>query len=195
MKKGVQMNRLVLMLVPLLASLIGLSVDVRATAAADPLEARVTIAFSQAPAADVINFLAAAAGVKPEIAAGAMRPVTITLTNVKLGTALNAVCDNALCSWQFSGLLKVTPLPSESSALLPPRVSFELWDVSPTDVFRALASAIGAAVTIEPGLPNDPVSFNFKNAPTPEVLNMLCNMLHCAWDFEPARGLRVMQKR
>jgi hypothetical protein len=100
-----------------------------------------------------------------------------------------------LCSWQFSGLLKVTPLPSESSALLPPRVSFELWDVSPTDVFRALASAIGAAVTIEPGLPNDPVSFNFKNAPTPEVLNMLCNMLHCAWDFEPARGLRVMQKR
>jgi hypothetical protein len=100
-----------------------------------------------------------------------------------------------LCSWHLSAALIVTPLPSESSALLPPRVSFELWDVSPTDVFRALAAAIGAAVTIEPGLPNDPVSFNFKNAPTPEVLNMLCNLLHCAWDFDPARGLRVVQKR
>ena len=189
------MNRLVLMLVPLIAGLTGLSADVRAVAAQDPLEARVTIAFSQAPAADVIGSLAAAAGVKAEIGAGSMRPVTITLTNVKLGTALNAVCDNALCSWLFSGSLKVTPLPSEASALLPPRVSFELWDVSPSDVFRALTSAIGVALTIEPSLPGDPVSFNFKNAPTPEVLNMLCNMLQCSWDFDPTRGLRVMQKR
>src|SRR6267378_1744813 len=100
------MNRLVLMLVPLLASPIGLSVDVRAAAAADPLEARVTIAFSEASAADVISALAAAAGVKTEIAAGPMRPVTITLTNVKLGTALNAVCENAWCSWHLSGSLK-----------------------------------------------------------------------------------------
>jgi hypothetical protein len=124
-----------------------------------------------------------------------MRPVTITLTNVKLGTALNAVCENALCSWRLlNGSLTVTPLPSESSALLPPRVSFALWDVSPTDVFRALGAAIGAAVTIEPGLPNDPVSFNFNNAPTAEVLDTLCNMLQCSWDFDPARGLRVMQK-
>jgi type II secretory pathway component GspD/PulD (secretin) len=189
------MNRLVLMLVPLMVSLIGISADVRAAAAADALEARVTIAFSQASAADVIGSLAAAAGVKAEIAAGSMRPVTITLTNVKLGTALNAVCENALCSWRLSGSLKVTPLPSESSALLPPRVSFELWDVSPADVFRALASAIGAALTIEPSLPRDPVSFNFKSAPTAEVLNILCNMLQCSWDFDPQRGLRVMQKR
>src|ERR1700704_3584687 len=175
--KGVQMNRFVFLLVPAIASLTAISADTRAAAAADPLEARVTIAFSGAPAADVISALAAAAGGKAEIAAGSMRPVTITLTNVKLSTALNAVCENALCSWRLYGSLKVTPLPSEGSALLPPRVSFELWDVSPTDVFRALASAIGAAVTIEPSLPNDPVSFNFKNAATPEVLNMLCNML------------------
>jgi hypothetical protein len=189
------MNRFVLVLISLTASLSGLSASVRAAGAADPLEARVTIAFSQAAAADVIGALAAAAGVKAEIAAGSMRAVTITLTNVKLGTALNAVCENAWCSWRLAGSLKVTPLPSESSALLPPRVSFELWDVSPTDVFRALASAIGAAITIEPSLPSDPVSFNFKNAPTPEVLNTLCSMLQCSWDFDPQRGLRVMQKR
>lgn len=189
------MNRFVLMVVPVIASLTGISVGIRAAAAADPLEARVTIAFSQASAADVIGSLAAAAGVKAEIAAGAMRPVTITLTNVKLGTALNAVCENALCSWRFTGSLKVTPLPSESSALLPPRVSLALWDVSPTDVFRALASAIGVPVSVEPSLPSDPVSFNFKDAATSEVLNTLCSMLNCSWDFDPQRGLRVMQKR
>ena len=81
---------------------------VRGAAAADPLEARVTISFSSAPAADVIERLAAAAGMKAEIAAGSMRPVTITLTNVKLVTALNAVCDNALCTWRLAGSLRVT---------------------------------------------------------------------------------------
>ena len=164
-------------------------------AAADSLEARVTISFSNAPAADVIERLAAAAGLKAEIAAGTMRPVTITLTNVKLVTALNAVCENALCTWRRAGSLKEMPLPSEGSALQPPRVSLALWDVSPTDVFRALGAAIGAVVTIEPSLPNEPVSFNFKDMATAETLNKLCNMLQCAWDFDPQHGLRVMQKR
>jgi type II secretory pathway component GspD/PulD (secretin) len=163
--------------------------------AADALDARVTIAFSNAAAADVLETLAAGAGLKAEVAPGAMRPVTITLTNVRLGTALNAVCENALCTWRLAGALKVIPLPSEASAALPARVSFQLWDVAPTDVFRALAAAIGTPVTIEPSLPNDPVSFNFKEAPTAEVLNILCNMLQCSWDFDARRGLRVTQKR
>jgi hypothetical protein len=166
----------------------------RDSLAADALDARVTIAFSNAAAADVIATLAAGAGLKAEVAPGAMRPVTITLTNVRLGTALNAVCENALCTWRLAGPLKVTPLPSEASASLPARVSFQLWDVAPTEVFRALAAAIGAPVTIEPGLPADPVSFNFKDAPTPEVLNILCNMLNCRWDFDAQRGLRVLHR-
>jgi len=91
------------------------------------LEARVTIDYRSAPAADVIRTLATAAGLTVEIGAGTLRPVTITLTSVKLGTALNALCDNALCSWsRVSGSLKVTPFPSEKAALLPPRVSFSL---------------------------------------------------------------------
>jgi len=36
---------------------------------------------------------------------------------------------------------------------------------------------------------------NFKDASTAEVLNMLCNMLQCVWDFDPARGLSVTRKR
>jgi hypothetical protein len=182
------------LLVIAVGSLLTPATAAHAAAPANPLEARVTIDYRAAPAAAVIETLAAAAGLKVEIAAGNLRPVTITLTSVKLGTALNAVCDNALCSWHFDGSLKVTPLPSEKSALLPPRVSFSLEDTPPTDVFRALAEAIGVAVTIEPSLPIEPVTMNFKNAATPEVLNMLCTMLQCSWDFDPARGLRVTQK-
>ena len=163
---------------------------------ADPASVRVTIDYRAAPAADVVAALAAAAGVPLELGAGVMRPVTITLTNVRLRTAIDAVCDNALCSWDLmQGTLRVTPLPSEKSAALPPRVSFSLLDSPVSDVFRALAAAIDVQVTIESSLPNQLVSMNFKNAPTPGVLNILCGMANCAWDFDPDRGLRVTRKR
>ena len=166
-----------------------------AAAQADLFNVRVTIDYRTAPAADVIAALAAAAGVPLELGAGNMRPVTITLTNVRLRTAIDAVCDNALCSWHLASTLKVTPLPSEKSAALPPRVSFTLRDTPVSDLFRALAAAIDVQVTIESSLPNELVSMSFKDAPTPEVLNILCGMAQCAWDFDPDRGLRVTRKR
>jgi type II secretory pathway component GspD/PulD (secretin) len=167
-----------------------------ADAAQSPLDARVTIDYRNAPGLDVITTLASGAGLSVQVGSGRLRPVTIALTNVKLSNALNALCDNALCLWSLDGsVLRVTPLPSEKSASLPPMVSFELHDTTATDVFRALAAAIDVPITIEPGLSSETVSFNFKNAATSEVLNILCNFQQCQWDFDPARGLRVTQKR
>src|SRR5580704_17510954 len=88
-----------------------------------------------------------------------MRPVTITLTNVKLSNALNATA---------------------------------------TDVFRALAAAIGVRVTIDPSLQGAQVgNVAFKNALTVDVLTFLCNNTEqlCEWDFDVARGLCVTKKR
>ena len=59
----------------------------------------------------------------------------------------------------------------------------------------ALAAAIDVPLTVEPSLPSEPISIKFKNAATAEVLNSMCNMLKCAWDFDPNRGLRITQKR
>jgi type II secretory pathway component GspD/PulD (secretin) len=171
--------------------------DAQAAAPAGPLDSRVTIDYRAAPAADVIRTLASAAGLQVEIAPGTLRPVTITLTNVKLRTALDAVCDNALCSWLLmaGSPLKVTPLPSEGSVSLPSRVSFSVDNTAPSDVFRALAAAIDVPLTVEPSLPSEQISINFRDAATAEVLNLLCNMLQCTWDFDPVRGLRITQKR
>jgi hypothetical protein len=166
-----------------------------ARAADGPLDVRVTIDYRNASGADVIAALARGAGLKLEVGPGTLRPVTIALTNVKLVNALNAVCDNALCLWRLDGVLRITPLPSESSASLPPRVSFALHDTPVSEVFRALAASINVQLTIEPGLSSEPISMVFKSAPTGEVLSMLCNMNRCEWDFDPVRGLRIMQKR
>ena len=167
-----------------------------AVAAEGPLDARVTIDYRNAAGADVITSLARGAGLSVQIGAGSLRPVTLTVTNVKLVNVMNALCDNALCLWQLNGrTLRITPLPSESSAALPERVSFELHDTTATDVFLALAAAIGVQVTIEPSLGSELVSLSFKNAATADVLNMLCNLQKCDWDFDPVRGLRVTQKK
>src|SRR5262245_57074738 len=75
-----------------------------ARAAQDPLDVRVTMDYRNAAAADVLGAMARGAGFEVEIAPGDLDPVTITVTNVRLGTALNAVCENASCRWrlQFS---------------------------------------------------------------------------------------------
>ena len=163
---------------------------------ADPLQSRVTIDYQEAPAATVISTLAAAAGLKVELGSGNLRPVTITLTNVKLGTALNAVCENASCVWRLQGTLTVTPVPIDSIASLPARVSFEVRDTPAGDVFRALATAIGVPVAVDLAPSWGLLSLSVKNAPTARLLNALCRELNnCQWDFDPVRGLRVMPKR
>lgn len=165
-------------------------------AADGPLDARVTIDYRNAPGATVITALGQSAGLSVQVGSGTLRAVTITLTAVRLSNALNALCDNALCTWRLdAGVLRITPLPAEAGAALPARVSFELHDTPATDFFSALAAAMGVPVTIEPSLSGEPVSFTFKNMATVDVLNLLCNVQHCDWKFDPMHGLRVTQKR
>jgi hypothetical protein len=162
--------------------------------AADSLHSRVSIEYRDAAAADVIKALAAAAGLKVEIGAGQLRPVTITLTNVTLGTALTAVCENASCVWELQGVLKVTPIASEKRGSLPPMVSFEVHDTPPRDVFRALAIALAVPLSLEGTFSNEPTSFAVSHAATSDALNMLCRIYHCQWTFDPDRGLRLLAK-
>jgi hypothetical protein len=191
---------------PALLALTGfLAATPAAYAAQDPLDARVTMDYRNAAAAEVLTAIARGAGFEVEIAPGDLRPVTITVTNVRLATALAAVCENASCRWALTfssetpvpqqGVLKVTPLASDRYASLPPRVSFDLKDTPARDVFRALAAAIDVPVTVDPDLPAGLVNLTFKNAATADVLKMLCDMEKCEWSFDPAYGLRVTKRR
>jgi hypothetical protein len=180
----------------MLTALFGVPLAAQTASPADPLQTRVTIDYRERPAANVIGDLARAAGLKVEIGSGTLRPVTITLTNVKLGTALNAVCENASCVWRLQGTLSVTPVPGNKMTSLPAMVSFEVRDMPVGDFFRALAAALDVPVTVDPGLSGEPNrNWQFKNAATADVLNMLCGMHNCQWDFDRVRGLRVTRKQ
>jgi hypothetical protein len=179
----------------IITALIGVALAAQTAPSADPLQSRVTIDLREEPAARVIGLLATAAGLKVEIGSGTLRPVTITLTNVTLGTALNAVCENASCVWRLQGTLSVTPVPNDKIASLPLLVSFEVHGTPLSDVFHALAAAIGVPLIVDPGLPTEPIRVQFKNAQTANVLTMLCDMNNCQWAFDAVRGLRVTPKR
>jgi hypothetical protein len=179
----------------LIMALINVPLAAQPARSADPLQSRVTIDFRDVPAAHVIGSLAAAAGLKVEMGSGALRSVTITLTNVKLETALNAVCENASCMWRLQGTLNVTPVPDDRVASLPSLVSFQVHDRPLRDVFHALAAAVGVPLIVDPGLPSEPIRVQYKNAQTANVLNMLCNMNNCQWNFDAVRGLHVSPKR
>ena len=158
----------------------------------DPLQSRVSIDYRDTPAAEVITALAGAAGLTADISSGALRPVTITLTNVRLGTALNAVCDNASCVWRLDGALRVSPVAAQTRFSMPPMVSFEIYDVSPPEVFRAFAAVLDVPLSVETTLSNEPTTLRFRNVAPADVLNMLCSTARCQWRFDPERGLRLI---
>jgi hypothetical protein len=153
-----------------------------------PLDLRVTIEFRSRPALDVLRTLSEAAALTPDFGPGALLPVTIALTNVRLETALTAVCENAGCAWELRDRrLKVTPMPIAAGLTLPRAVSIALSDASTLDVFRALATALNLELSIEGELPDRPVSIKFNNAAPAAVLNFLAQNAQCAWQIEPGR--------
>lgn len=160
--------------------------------AVDPLQARVSVEYRDAPAVDVITALATAVGLAVEFEAGALRPVTITLTNVRLGTALAAVCENASCVWRVDNGLRVSPTATRRPLVLPKAISFEVYDVPPREVFRALAAALDVPLSVETSLSNEPSTIRLRNAAPADALNLLCSNARCQWRFDPERGLRVI---
>jgi hypothetical protein len=161
-----------------------------------PLEVRVTLDYRSAVAVDVIRALAVAAGLSTEIGVIDLRPITITLTNVRLGTALNAVCDNAFCSWELQGnLLKVAALETPPNRLLPRVISMELSQSPLADVLTAFAVAIDVELVVQTELPQNPVDAKFTNAEPENILNFFCQLANCAWDLDSSRRLTIRARK
>lgn len=159
-----------------------------ASGTASPLDVRVTIDFRNRPARDVLQTLTTAAGLTLDVAQGPLLPVTVSLTNVRLETALTGVCENASCQWSLNDRsLVVAPMPVVTVTALPSVVSIALSEVLVGDVFRAVAAALSVELVVEGELPDERVTISFRNAPPANVLNFLALAARCSWQFEPGR--------
>ena len=159
----------------------------------EPLETRVSIQFINSKTADVLQVLAKASGLTVELPRAPLLPVTITLTNVRLRVAFDAICDTASCTWRLEGTtVKVGATATATPGGLPSTVSLALDQVPPSEVFRALGAALGVAVLIEGPVDRPPASVKFTNMDTRVALDLLCKSAGCTWVFdEAARELRV----
>jgi hypothetical protein len=162
------------------------TVQLGTRSASAPLEMRVSVQYVNSKAPDVIQVLAKAAGLSVEMPSTPLQPVTITLTNVRLRTALDAICDTASCTWRLDGtIIKVAAAGSLKTApTLPATVSIELEQVPVPDVFRALGAAINVPLTIEGTVERPPMTVKFTNANTTMVLDFICKNAGCSWEFK-----------
>lgn len=154
-----------------------------------PLDVRITMDYRNRPASEVLQTLTRAAGLGLTLASGTLLPVTTAVTNVRLETALNAVCENASCRWMLrDGAIIVTPVTIDVTPLLPRAVSIALSDASVLEVLRALAAALGVQLAVEGTLPDaPPVNIKFNNAAPADVLNFLAQVAQCSWQFDTGR--------
>ena len=171
------------------------SVQLSTRSAAAPLDMRVSVQYVNSNAAEMVQVLAKAAGLTVETPSAPLQPVTITLTNVRFRTALDAICDTAGCAWRLDGTtLRLEAVAAAPTARgLPPTVSVALEEVSVRDVFRAIGAAIDVPVTMEGKVERPPVTIKFTNAETTTVLDFLCKSAGCTWEFDGG-SLRVRFK-
>jgi len=170
-----------------------ISAQVSSRSASAPLDMRVSVQYVNSKPEAILQVLAKPAGLTVEVSSSDLRPVTLTLTNVRLGTALDAICDTAACAWKLDGTtIKVTSSGKSAASGLPPLVSVALDQVAVPDVFRAIGAAVGVAVVIEGGVERPPVTVKFTNAQTSAVLDHLCKIAGCTWEYDSGSAqLRV----
>ena len=172
----------------------------------DPrLDTRVTISYQNAAATDVLFALGRAGDLRTNMTTSPLLPVTVTLTNVKLRTALDAVCQNAGCYWQVEKagplypdilLMRIRAL-EEPLASIPKTVSLALNRTPVSAVFRALAAALNVTLVLETELAEGRSSnWDLQDASTSGVLDLLCDIGNCSWELnEKNRTLRVFARK
>ena len=183
-------------------AVISAQVSSRSTSA--PLDMRVSVQYMNSKPADILQVLTKAAGLTVEVSSSDLRPVTLTLTNVRLRNALDAICDTAACAWKLDGTtIKVTSSGTSAATGLPPLVSLALDEVAVPDVFRAIGAAVGVAVVIEGSVERPPVTVKFttrRPAPSSTICartqaargNTTTDRVSCASDSRRLTGVQAV---
>lgn len=163
------------------------------------LNARVSVDFKAARAQDVLKTLASVASLQLVITDDEFSLVTITLNNVSVRTALEAVCETAGCKWTVSdgtpAVLKVTRAPGERKLEIKSNLSVHLKTALFEQAFRTLASYLQVDIVIEGKLPVKSVTLSVKEGTTTTLLDALCKAASCTWRIEPENKRLVISAK
>ena len=157
--------------------------------ASDSLNTVVSIDYRGTKPQEVLKALADAALLKLDVPGDEMTPVTLILTNARVRTALDAVCDNAGCTWEViegtPRVLRVRRSSTRPKPGLQAAVSLDLKPATFEQTFRSLASYLQMGITFEGTLPNYTVNLHVKGSTISALMDVLCRGAKCTWRLEP----------
>ena len=160
----------------------------------------VSLDFENARAVDVLKAIATSASLNFVIGsedltsialAGEDWPakITIKLTDVRVRTALDAVCESAGCKWTVTqgdpAMLKVTRTRADRPLDIKANLSIHLKSTLFEQAFRTLANYLQLEIAIDGKLPVKSVTLQIKEGTTTTLLDALCKAAQCTWRIEP----------
>lgn len=181
-------------------ALLVLSLVLAAPAAAQPaLDERISLELKDAEVDQVLGSFGAIlkreARIDPEIAG----TLSIELHNVRLETALQAVCESVGCVWRMDartlrfapdpdhvppkGRPGVAAKPSPAPGGLEDLIDISLLDADVRETLNSFGTISGLPVVIDEGIEGE-VSLELTDAPAKKALDAVCEMHGCEWGVE-----------
>ena len=170
------------------------------SAATEPLAERISLDLVDAQANDVLQSFSSLLEVPVEILDRELenRAVSIRLKEVKVGTALTAVCESIGARWERQGKRFVVRVDPESPPVLaaPPAhaaastdarleepLSLKLKEAAAHDVLKSFAKILSAELEMDERLSNIPITIELIEIPARQALDEICSAIRCWWDL------------
>lgn len=112
--------------------------------------------------------------------------ITLHLENVRVETALNAVCESAGCAWILGHGVLTVHLAAEDRAAaeigLDERVDIDLADADVQETLQALGRILRVPVSVDPAL-DGRMDVQVQDVPIRQLLDQICKIEGCRWEL------------
>jgi type II secretory pathway component GspD/PulD (secretin) len=157
------------------------------------LDERLSLELEDADVREVLESFGTILEREVDIASEIEGKVSIEVHNVRLETALDALCDTAGCRWRMDArrLLfspdpnyvppRPIPAPQPSPAGLDERIDIDMKDADVRETLQSFGMIAGLPVEIEDGV-SGKVTVHLRDIPAREALDALCGIQGCVWE-------------
>lgn len=157
------------------------------------LDDKISLDLDGAAFSDVLKTLEELSGFKIAIRSrGPVGPITLNVQNVRLRTALDAVCDGLSATWALDSRSNPATIhvdvPSGSgdrdeTLTLDQPITLRLADADARDVLRSCARLLGVRTEMSTGVCGT-VTLDARETPLSRFLDEVCRQSHCRWNLD-----------
>lgn len=166
------------------------------------LQARTSLDLDGARLADVLKTLEQLSGCRFTVTPrGPTGPITLNVQNVRLRTALDAICDGLGGTWNIDArsmpatvhidIPETSPRRDDAISIDQP-ITLRLADADLRDVLRSCARLLGVRVDMTAGVCGT-VTLDVRKSPLSKLLDEACRQTHCSWRLDSSANESVLR--